>query len=360
MPRVFVGNYDFEHELTAGRRELPRHVQQLAAELTAAWYAIAQPEDVIWSPVEPPAFDTAELRNLGYRLPRIVTRDTDLPRGADWELVPWGWTPSLLAWGRKLAWSCPAPSLDQVREVNSRCFRWQLEQSLAIEIPSSAVITSPAELTRHLDQHMSDTAQWVLKANYGMSGRERVLGRGRQLDHPTANWVTKRCAAAGAVVFEPWLERVAEAGLQWDIPATGEPQLLGVTPLLTDAAGTYRGSRLNCTRQEVETWQPAITTTAEVAQRLQQIGYHGPVGIDAMLFRRADGEVRCRALQDLNARFTMGRLALGWLRLVPAGWHAAWLHSAELVAERVFEQPAVRVIQTSPRTWLVMHEASAN
>lgn len=360
MPRVFVANYDFEHELAAGRRELPRHVQQLAAELTTAWYAIADPEDLVWSPVAPPEFDTSELRSCGDTPPRIVTRDQDLPRGADWELVPWGWTPSLLAWGRKLGWTCPAPPLDLVREVNSRCFRWQLERSLAIEIPSSAVITSTADLVRHLEQHLTATGQWVLKANFGMSGRERVLGRGRQLDTPTANWVTKRCAAAGGVVLEPWLESVAEAGLQWEIPTQGAPRFLGLTPLLTDPAGTYRGSRLVSSPQEVEAWQPALTTTAEVARRLQQIGYHGPVGIDAMLFRNAEGEVRCRALQDLNARFTMGRLALGWLRLVPAGWQAAWLHSAELVAGIVQDDPAARVIQTSPRTWLVMQATATN
>jgi len=29
---------------------------------------------------------------------------------------------------------------------------------------------------------------------------------------------------------------------------------------------------------------------------------------------------------DLNARMTMGRLALGWRRLLPAGWCGTWLH----------------------------------
>ncbi|OYW15327.1 MAG: hypothetical protein B7Z55_15100, partial [Planctomycetales bacterium 12-60-4] len=47
---------------------------------------------------------------------------------------------------------------------------------------------------------------------------------------------------------------------------------------------------------------------------LQAAGYFGPVGIDAMWYRDANGKLACRPLQDINARWTMGRLALGWRR----------------------------------------------
>ena len=61
------------------------------------------------------------------------------------------------------------------------------------------------------------------------------------------------------------------------------------------------------------------------AHSVQQLGYFGPLGIDAMLYETPDGQRRWRPLQDINARWTMGRVALGWKRIVPASQHATWL-----------------------------------
>jgi len=101
---------------------------------------------------------------------------------------------------------------------------------------------------------------------------------------------------------------------------------VGVTPLLVDRSGVYRGSRFGCPAHELEEWQPAVEIAMRVAGRLQSLGYFGPLGIDAMRYRDNTGEIRLRPLQDLNARYTMGRLALGFVRLLPLGWCGSWLH----------------------------------
>jgi hypothetical protein len=62
------------------------------------------------------------------------------------------------------------------------------------------------------------------------------------------------------------------------------------------------------------------------AHLLQRLGYFGPLGIDAMQYRADTGEIRLRPLQDLNARYTMGRLALGFGRFLRAGGRGSWLH----------------------------------
>lgn len=356
MPRIFVGNFDFEHELTAGPRELSREARRLAADLVSAWLAVANPDDLIWSPTGAPEYDFAGWQRHGAILPRFVSREEDLPRGPEWHLVPWGWTTQLLKWGQTLGWTCPAPPIDVVKYVNSRIFRWELEDALGVALPGSAVITSADQLLAHLAQHAAEVAGWVLKANFGMAGRERTLGRGPRVAEHILNWAKKRFAQSEGLVFEPWLDRVSEAGLQWEIPVTGDPQLLGITPLLTDASGTYRGSRVVCPDQELSEWQPAIEITRSVAQRLQECGYWGPLGIDAMRYRQPSGEVLLRPLQDLNARFTMGRIALGLRRFVPAGYTADWLHDPELVAQAVKADPRAQIIQTTARSWLVMSE----
>lgn len=354
---MFVGNFDFEHELASGPRKLSPEVQHLAADLVSAWLSVAAADDVIWSPTGIPAFDFHDLRNQGHSLPRFISQERELPLGTDWELVPWGWTAGLVTWGQSHGWSCPAPPIETVRYVNSRIFRWELEHELGIALPGSTVLHSVDELTSHVANQATDGAGWVLKANFGMAGRERSLGRGPLVSEPVLNWARKRFAHSAGLVFEPWVERIEEAGLQWDVPRSGESQLVGITPLLTDASGTYRGSRLACSPNALAEWQPAVEVTRRVADRVQQQGYWGPMGIDAMRYRTPEGEIICRPLQDLNARYTMGRLALGLRRFVPAECAADWLHDPQWVAAAVEADPTAKVLQTTARSWLVISES---
>jgi hypothetical protein len=80
-----------------------------------------------------------------------------------------------------------------------------------------------------------------------------------------------------------------------------------------------------------------------------------------MLYRDEAGETRLRPLGDLNARYTMGRLALGFERLLAPGWCASWLHlewpllggvsPCEVVVERLNRSSfgMAQVVETSPR-----------
>jgi hypothetical protein len=154
------------------------------------------------------------------------------------------------------------------------------------------------------------------------------LGRGTSLTPQIINWAQRRLAQQGVLIFEPWVERLAEVGIQLEIPAAGEAVLLGVTPLLTDRSGSYRGSRFDATAAQSECWREAAEVGLRVARRLQELGYFGPLGLDAMSYRGESAAVRLRPLQDLNARYTMGRLSLGFRRLLSAGQSGAWLHFA--------------------------------
>ena len=100
----------------------------------------------------------------------------------------------------------------------------------------------------------------------------------------------------------------------------------GVTPLLTDERGEYRGNRFAVPDDIKSIWSSSIDTAQQIAQKLQAMGYFGPLGIDAVRYRDRDGKLRLRPLQDINARYTMGRLALGFRRLLKRGETGIWLH----------------------------------
>ena len=367
MARIFLGNFDFEHDLAgssgplAVRRSITdRDAGVAGSDRGGVWVAIAEADDVVLTQAEIAAADFSPLAELGLPIPRFWRSAGDtgpIPRA---RLVPWGWTDHVRAFGTARGWECAGPSPDVVEQVNRRVFRCEIEREWNIGLAGAAVASSLDELDAVVQRRGNAPRGWLLKANFGMSGREARRGRGTQLDDNTRNWARRRLQSAGPIVFEPIVERVAEAGIQIEISQKDEPLLVGVTPLLVDRNGVYRGSRFAYPAGELAAWQPAVESGLQLAKRLQGLGYFGPLGVDAMQYRDDAGTGRLRPLQDLNARYTMGRLALGFRRVLPADWCGSWLHfgtknlagsSIEIWFDRLQRllPREVRAVRASPR-----------
>ncbi len=332
MVTLFLGNFEFEHRLARpDARALPLPVRQLADELACAWLAIAEEGDLVWMPagVEADCFEFA--CRCGLPRLRAVAQASDAPPGTN--VCPWGWTGETRDWAKANGWKCDAPDAGVVRRVNSRLFSSELEREFAVGLPSATVIRSHDDLLETLRQLSPRVERWAIKAEFGMSGREKILSRGTEPNDLVHNWLGKRLAQDGAAVFEPWVDRVEEAGLQFTLPRSGPPTFEGVTPMWVDATGTYRGSRITCDPATKRRWSPAIETGLRAAERVQDLGYFGPLGIDALRYRDDRGNVRLRPLMDINARYTMGRLSLGFRRLLRPGEVASWLHLNQKAVE---------------------------
>jgi hypothetical protein len=357
MPRFFVGNFDFEHRLADPERGVPAPslapslaLARRNAELAFAWLAIAEEEDFLWTPEACDLAFVGRLAELGLSAPRFVARPEQLLETAESiELVPWGWSADMAQLAAAHGFRANAPPIAAVRTANSRLFSLALETEWNVGLPEAAALHSIDELRVAIGRITGHEARWVVKAIFGMSGRQRLLGRGLALTDSVANWCAKTLAREGAILFEPWVEKIDEVGIQLDVPALGEPKIAGVVPLLTDATGAYRGSQIDAEGAAESDWSLACEFAMRAAGRVQQLGYFGPLGIDALRYRDTEGAVRLRPLMDINARFTMGRLALGWKRLLSKGEWATWLHL------RVAQHPPAlsgdcRLIVTSPTT----------
>jgi hypothetical protein len=290
---------------------------------------------------------------------RFVSRVEDIPAGA--VLVPWGWCKSVQTWAAQHGCVLGSPALAAVARANSREFSSALEAEWNVGLPGARSIHTPAEL----DLALSDAAKlpggWVIKANFGMAARERILARYSAPRAQDVEWARRRIERGEPIVLEPWVESIAEFGCQFSVPPSGRPALEGITGLLTDPQGTYRGSRLTDWSGDSPSnlLEPSVLEVVQrAAQRVQQLGYFGPLGIDVMQYRTAQGEIAWRPLQDLNARLTMGRAALGLRRLLAAGEQAIWLHvrrtdgfvdgGSRLPGHSGSLPPEVRLIRTSP------------
>lgn len=361
MKKLFLGNFHFEHHLaTPGEWQPPESIRRLNAEFACVWVAIAAEGDFLWLPevVDPGWFE--EIAAAG--LPRVQPVSDEREIKEPVEVVPWGWTDPVRRWAKTHGWQVTAPAQQAVERANSRRWSLELEKETGTALPGSVLIDSVEALKKSLPRLPAGCDRWVLKAKFGMSARERWTGRGRTLSAEGANWAQKRIGRDGCVVLEPCVERLAEAGIQFTVPRTGGVKLVGVTPLLTDASGVYRGSRFSDEPGLSTEWAAAVEAGLQAAERVQRLGYFGPLGIDAVRYRGFDGMVRIRPLQDINTRYTMGRVSLGFRKLFQPGECGTWLHLRwphdSVEAYRGFLSAAqqrlpagIRLIATSP--WVV-------
>ena len=305
--RIFLGNFEFEHELAQPTRAF---ASRQTAERDWIWVGMASPEDVVLVSRIPDAADLADWRRIGIHPPKFCDQLEDLPSAQKCWLVPWGASEPVRKLATAKEWTTTLPPLEIVRELNRRSFRARLEIDLQIGLPRMAVVDSIDDLMDWVASRHPESDGWILKAEFGMAGREAIRGAGLQLSDNQRNWALRRLADVGPIVCEPFVPSVSEAGIQWEIPETGDPVLVGIAPLLIGPGGVYRGSRFGLSAQEEAEWYPAVEVGRKIANQIQELGYYGPLGIDAMRYRDATGTIQLRPLQDLNARYTMGRIAL--------------------------------------------------
>lgn len=348
MARFFLGNFDFEHRLAEPKRQTSAKLQRLNAELATAWLSIAEDGDWVWtpSPIDARFFDQA----VRAGLPRVnpVTSFHEVPAGI--ECIPWGWSADAVKLVKHYAWHATVPCIRAVTLANSRATSDELERRWNVGLEMSRRIESRDELNAALRLLSLANADWVIKAEFGMSARERIRGRG-PMTVAQEHWLNRRIRLTGRVFIEPWVKRVSEIGIQIDVPESGEPRLIGLTPMVVDAGGQYAGNwfAFDQSRFQAEYvhWPRAVEIALRAASHLQSEGYFGPLGIDAMIYRDDKGDMRVRPLQDINARWTMGRLSLGWTKLLEPNDEGCWQHGANFSDSIIAEHSATRTVSTS-------------
>ncbi len=354
MSQVFFGNFDFEYLLARGNHfSLPASIKRINAELAICWMLVAQEGDSLVLPqaVDKEFWDRMQL--TGFPSVNPILLEKSLP-SKSLHFTPWGWSKEMVQFAERNHLQFNAPPLEAVQQANSRKFSALLEEEFQVALPEARMVTSFEEFSKAVQQLPTENPRWVVKNEFSNSARERIIGQGTNITEAEQNWMTKRWKKNNTLFFEPWVNAIEEAGIHFTIPMKEETEekiiFDGVTPLFTDASGRYCGSRVvpHNNKTFIPTWQTAIDVGFKVATRLQAIGYFGPIGIDAMHFRQLDGSVGLRPLQEINARWTMGRLALGLRKLLQPEEVASWLHlSSNENQSQQSEWNNVRVIPTS-------------
>jgi hypothetical protein len=169
-------------------------------------------------------------------------------------------------------------------------------------------VESMAELDRLLGSRRAPKA-WVLKAPLSAAGRHRWIGSSLA-DSKARRTVERLFERHGPLLFEPWMERVADFGISALLTAS-DLRIVGVHGQRVDAKGQFLGIDLEPALSLADR-ERLLETTAAVAKSLRRAGYVGPFGIDAWSYRRGDGTVVLHPLGEINARMTFGLVAWTW------------------------------------------------
>jgi hypothetical protein len=227
------------------------------------------------------------------------------------------------------------PPAAVVRRVHDKGFAWQSALAAGcvprclrelIHVLSPAELANPDAARSTIEARLAtwpSEADWIrgatLKPRIGSSGRGRVAFS--TADDPALVGAIPRLRACGGAILEPWLERTRDLSVQLYLDPSDGLLLLGTLEQRVSPAGVPRGLRGTLDRRGRVTsgtvWdEPLREAAVAIAAAARDAGYFGPCGIDGFVFRGASGEPELRPLVELNARFTLGTVAVGIARRV--------------------------------------------
>ena len=211
----------------------------------------------------------------------------------------------------------------------------------------------------------------VVKQDFGFAGAGQLRLWEPELLPAQRRWIQAAFDHGATLVIEPWLERLRDFSVQLERSSNGPGRagpsglrVVGFTGLRNDLRGQFQANWADADWNRrvpsgvLDVWKTgsggrsiagsdvvalfhrlAVALEPDLAQR----GYEGPLGIDAMMYRDAQGVVRLKPLVELNPRYTMGRLTLELMSNVAPGQRGVFrlLTQAMLTRAGFADFPAV-------------------
>lgn len=353
--RRYLGNLDFEVELAraSARRadarahgvpglDLPRDVLALSSALATLLRVFLDEGDRLWlpHPVDPrrmapvsgipePVLETGPFERLPPAADALAwgeTRATESLRAGTRGAAPPSAAPAAprpairfledeeaacLPYAERL-WELPRASAETAERANDRRFALEIARSIGAALPGATEVASVRELEAHLASGGTGwgSEAWVLKAPFSSAGRLRLLGRGPKLARASAARAERLFEAFEHLVFEPWVERLADFGRS-GLVGDGAVEILPAHRAIVDRRGGYLGTEVPLRRPVLSSGEAEVSDRAleEVALRLHALGYRGPFTVDFFRHRSPAGHPRLHPLGEINARASFGLAA---------------------------------------------------
>lgn len=357
-PVVYRFNPFTEEYLASGKGFTPRRRQaDLARDLENIPQFLCGPQDVVLVEEAPSREFLRELQAAGLAVPEfVVMREGEAPAGLRGRklagLRPWAWGPD----SRELA-ECLAGNLgggraaedcfnEGIARLYSKAWSAGFLNRLLLVVPEERWLCGRTEagvavrdMGAALDTIRKIRGQGhhrvVVKRAFGLAGSNAVRLWEPDILETQRRWMEETFAVGGELVVERWLERQVDFSAQLEMTDWGL-ELRGYTGLMNDLKGQFQANwaapdyavklpsevvvRFAGVPNVAERLQELYAQVwVELASELRRVGYRGPLGIDAFVFRGADGVCRLKPVVEINPRYTMGRLTLELMRRAEPG-----------------------------------------
>ncbi|MGJ8673879.1 DUF455 family protein [Rubritalea sp.] len=312
-----------------------RNVSLLEEDLDMVPLAWARRDDVLILRKEPSREHLRNIRAWGFPMPECVavTNTKDLKERRIGGMRPWAWQQKASDVLEPYSSNMNANVSQKWRAHSeskwmSKRMGFELEQQLGE--PVGEWCTTLDEVEDYLQRASGDV---LLKAAYSNAGR----GHCRLLDgkwtKSAQGWLRRVLKEHGAVLAEPWLDRVLDFSAQYEVAASGEIKLVGMTRVLNDELGRFRGSLV------LPKWAQGLDeglstflfrdSRAHTFYKYEMPGilkellagsnYVGALGVDSMVHKDTNGTYVFRPVVEVNVRHTMGRVAVELLKKTAPG-----------------------------------------
>ena len=382
-PTVFVFNPLAEARMAGGKGFSPtKHQAQLVRDLTNLPQFLCRQDDIVLVERKPSVHFLSRLKEAGFVLPEFVEFDwsaglrtgasppklpkhTDLEIGAPGDqpnslaqrklggLRPWAWGPDSLALFKPLfdnvtvkhppadqcfndgiaALYSKAWSADFLRRLLSSHgpAAWLCSESEVGVVANSVAAAREAIAAIRARGHH----RIVLKESLGLAGSNALRLFEPELRENQLRWMANVLTTGQQIVVEPWLERELDFSVQLEMTSAGL-KLCGYTGLLNDHKGQFLGNLaepkherklpaavpgllnvLPVVGNQLQTFFGEIFAALEL--ELRRVSLLGAIGIDAFVYRTANGARRLKPIVEINPRHTMGRVTVELMQRAAQG-----------------------------------------
>ena len=336
-------------------------VRQMAHDLAALplWYAPSG--SAILVPDEACAqFVTSVSSKLGKFF--FLVREKKFPHEEIKKVSPWGWNRALrnklLRMGLGSDILPSEKTLEYWRRLSSRTTATDMMRLFKNEPfcgGESVNLYSVADCQSYATSVSSGV---VFKSPWSSSGKGLLWCRTSFLDRHR-HWCSRVLMEQGAVIAQPIMERICDFAMEFHGDEDGCWRFVGYSLFKTNAQGAYEGNLL-LTDTEIENHlssfipRSALWRVREIYLKvLQEIDYHGYMGIDMMVCKNLDGAYVIHPCVEMNWRMNMGVLSHQLTELlidkhVKATFHVENYPSPKALQEAISCQKDKILMQLTP------------
>lgn len=337
LPKIFIYNPTCEIAIANGTVSyMPnKTLSRFEKDLDVLPMHFANEKDVVLVNQLPDQEFIMLMQEAGISLPEFKQfessiQDKDFVKSAKESLEPWGWSPRIHHIFKHLKDSC------QQKFKNRPNAEWQANhkdlysRKKALEVLNffldhtnnsfyiekkqiAKICTSVSEIEELINQWK----QIVIKAPWSSSGRGLQVLRQSHLNDSIIQWINGTLGIQGYVMVEPLLDKKHDFSLQYHIDAKSDVNYIGNGFFATNSNGQYDGNILGGMPTEMKEFlsdDKMQKLSEDLKEALIACGvaqnHSGYLGIDCMLYRDQNGEMKLQPCLEINLRYNMGILAL--------------------------------------------------